>query len=324
LINVLGFFEPVGRNMMIRLVMFLLLTALILTGASAIVQRGWQVTHTGDPSAKVSKAQPVEIVASLYAWATSTPERELPALVRQISDRAPWLPTTSLHQAQVAAGGFVKDVLNSDTISRATAWVKNSVEGIASSVGIGGTAPAPAPAQVAAKAPESKPVPVPPVASAAPAPAPAPAPTSTPPAPPSVPVVSVPVVSAPVVSAPVATVQPVAPIPAPGSGKAAPAPTAAKVVDASPAPVLPPSAAPKPVATELWSAGSWSVSQKGCAIGGVAGTGVTLLIGPAEIAAWATGAVVLPATLRVVSTVIGAALVTGCAAGALVAPVVSK
>jgi hypothetical protein len=321
-INVLAFFEPVERNMMIRLVMFLLLTALILTGASAFVQRGWQVTHATAPTAKLSRAEPVEIVASLYAWATSTPESQLPALVKTMSDRAPWLPTTSLHQAGVEIANVAKDVLHSDTVTGATAWVKDNLQQLASAVGLGGTTST----SVVAETPAPKPAAVAPVA---------PTPASAPP-PASAPVVAAhPVAGTQPAPVPVVVAQapaPAAPSPAPVKAAPAPAPVApAKVAQTSPTlPLPPPATAAKPTGTEsagadLWSAGSWSVSQKGCAIGGVAGTGATLLIGPAEIAAWATGAAaVLPATVRIVGTVIGAALVTGCAAGALVAPVVSK
>jgi hypothetical protein len=75
---------------------------------------------------------------------------------------------------------------------------------------------------------------------------------------------------------------------------------------------------------EVSNASGWSVSKEGCAIGGLAGTGASLVIGPAELAAWVTGTAALPATVRVFGTVIGAALITGCATGALVAPVVTK
>ncbi len=275
--------------MMIRLVMFLLLTALILTGASAFVQRGWQVTHAADPAAKLTRAEPVAIIASLYAWATSTPESDVPALVKQFSQQAPWLPTTSIHEAGIELAGAVTTALHSDAVTGATAWVKGSASQVAAYVGLGGSAPAPAPVAVAtpAPAPAAKPV-------AAAAPTPAPAPVAS---------------SAPVV---VAQAPAVAPAPVP------PARTVQTI------PTRPLAAAVAPAPAELWSTGTWTLTQKGCAIGGLAGTGASLVIGPAELAAWVTGAAVLPATLRVVGTVIGAALVTGCATGALVAPVVIK
>ncbi len=304
-LNPLVYFEPVERNMMIRLVMFLLLTALILTGASAIVQRGWQVTHTSNPASKVTQAKPAEILAAMYAWATLTPEREVPTLGKRISDQAPWLPTTSIEQASVGIAKFVSDVVHSDAVTGAAAWVTHTYNGAVSSVaswaGIGAAVPTP----VALQTPAPRPVAV--------AAAPAPVPAKVAPAP------------APVAPPPAMVAQSVVPtLTVPTPSPSAP-PVPARVVQATPTLPLPPPVVAKPAQqAELWKSGSWSVTQKGCAIGGLAGTGASLLIGPAELAAWVTGAVVLPATVRVVGTVIGAALVTGCATGALVAPAIAK
>ena len=87
-------------------------------------------------------------------------------------------------------------------------------------------------------------------------------------------------------------------------------------------------AAEKPVATgiertEVRTSTAWTPTERGCALGGLAGGGATLVFGPAEVAAFAAGAAV-PATIRVVGTVIGAALVAGCAAGAVVVPMLDK
>ena len=50
-----------------------------------------------------------------------------------------------------------------------------------------------------------------------------------------------------------------------------------------------------------------------------------LVVGPAEVAALTTGAAAaLPATARLVGTVIAGALVTGCAVGAVVAPLLDQ
>ncbi|MEI6558635.1 MAG: hypothetical protein WCO00_09525 [Rhodospirillaceae bacterium] len=141
---------------------------------------------------------------------------------------------------------------------------------------------------------------------AAPAPAPAPAPVAVAAAP----------APAPVVKAPAAA--PLAPpTPAP-----APVPMVAKAKEAPVAPVAPTRQADDVAGPEVLSlGGNWTVPQKGCAIGGVTGLGAALVVGPAEVAALTTGAAAaLPATARLVGTVIAGALVTGCAVGAVVAP----
>ena len=170
----------------------------------------------------------------------------------------------------------------------ATKMVNDVVAWVSGGGGV--VAPAPVAAKPAAPAPVSAPAPAPapkPVAVAvAPAPAPAPVVKAPEPAP------------APIVMAPKAPVAPAAPT---------------KQADASSGP-------------EVLSAGSdWTPPQKGCAIGGVTGVGAALVVGPAEVAALTTGAAAaLPATARLVGTVIAGALVTGCAVGAVVAPLLDQ
>ncbi len=150
-----------------------------------------------------------------------------------------------------------------------------------------------APAKPAAPAPAV----VPAVVAAAPAPAPVPAPAP-----------------APVVKAPVAAPAPVAP-------PAAPKPVAAPVAPAAPTVQAEAAAGPEVLSV----GGDWTPPQKGCAIGGVTGAGAALVIGPGEVAALTTGAAAaLPATARLVGTVIAGALVTGCAVGAVVAPLLDQ
>ncbi len=282
---------------MIRLLMFLLLVALILTGGSAVVYRGWQVTHASQPAAKIAKAKPAEIVASLIAWGTSAPETAIPALTRDVVKQAPWLPETTLQDVRVATAGVFKTFTDNETVASATTWATDKLAGAASSLGLSPSAqvaqaPAPQPA-VARPAPQPV-APPPPPAPIVSAPPQAPAPTKT-------------VTAAPVTVAP------------PPAAPAAPV-VVAKVAPSRPAPIE-----VAPAETEVSNASPWTVTEKGCAVGGIAGTGASLVIGPAEIAAWATGAAaVLPATARLVGTVIGAALLTGCATGALVAPAIAK
>ncbi len=145
----------------------------------------------------------------------------------------------------------------------------------------------------------------------------------------------------------VVAVKPVAPAPAPVqvAKVAAPAPVA-KAPEPAPAPVVAPVAAaiapvvkPAPVAPAaptaqaeastgpevLSSGGPWTVTQKGCVIGGATGLGATLVLGPSQVAAFTTGAAVaLPATARLVGTVIAGALVSGCAVGAVLAPMLDR
>ena len=154
----------------------------------------------------------------------------------------------------------------------------------------GGGAPAavPAPVKPIAMAPAPKPVaPTPPVAAPVAAPVPAPAP-----------------VVAPVASAPVAM-------------------KAKEVLVAPVAPAVQTRQAESASGPDVISiGGEWTPPQKGCAIGGVTGVGAALVIGPAQVAALTTGAVaVLPSYARMVGTVIAGALVTGCAVGAVLAPV---
>ncbi len=264
---------------MIRLIMFLLFVALILTGASGVIARGWQVTHTSQPTADVTKAKPAEIIASLIAWTTSAPERDLPALTKEVAARAPWLPQGTVLDAQTAV---VAAINSNEDVASAIGWVKSSYTTVVSSLGLSQT-PAPV---VSATKPQAAPVPTQVVAQVAPVPA------------------------------------KVAPAPAPVPA-AVPAP-APKVVTSTTTAVVQPPAAAKPVITEVANNNGLTLAEKGCALGGLAGTGASLVIGPSQIAAWATGAAVLPSTARLVGTVIAAALVTGCTAGALVAPAVAK
>jgi len=123
--------------------------------------------------------------------------------------------------------------------------------------------------------------------------------------------------------APAPVVAAAAPAPAPAPKPAPPvvvaespkAPVASVKTPAAPPPAV---AAPE-LSPELRIATDLTPKQKGCVVGGAAGTGAALVVGPTEVAAFATGAVV-PATARVIGTVIGSALVAGCAAGYLVAP----
>lgn len=121
--------------------------------------------------------------------------------------------------------------------------------------------------------------------------------------------------------APVVVPAPV-PVPAPAPViVAAPKPAPVTVSTDSVKPAIapkPPVAAPE-ITPELRIATDLTPAQKGCVFGGAAGTGAALVVGPTEVAAFATGAAV-PATVRVIGTVIGSALVAGCAAGYLVAP----
>jgi len=135
---------------------------------------------------------------------------------------------------------------------------------------------------------------------------------------------------APVV-APVAVAAAPAPVvkaPAPAPAPAAPAPVAmiAKPAPAPVAPAAPTHQADAAAGPEVLSAGGdWTVPQKGCAIGGVTGAGSALVIGTGEVAALATGAAAaLPATARVVGTVLAGALAAGCAVGAVVAPLLDQ
>ena len=121
--------------------------------------------------------------------------------------------------------------------------------------------------------------------------------------------------------------KPAAPAPAPVAKAPEPAPAPAPVAIKAPvAPVAPTRQADAASGPEVLSAGGeWTVPQKGCAIGGVTGVGAALVVGPAEVAALTTGAAAaLPATARLVGTVIAGALVTGCAVGAVVAPMLDQ
>ena len=103
---------------------------------------------------------------------------------------------------------------------------------------------------------------------------------------------------------------------------AVPAPAPAPAPKAPVSPAAPTVQAAAAAGPEVLSAGGdWTPPEKGCAIGGVTGAGAALVIGPAEVAAMTTGAAAaVPATARLVGTVIAGALVTGCAVGAVVAP----
>ena len=134
------------------------------------------------------------------------------------------------------------------------------------------------------------------------------------------------VAAAPKPAAPVVAPAP-APAPAPVAKAPEPAPAPAPVAIKAPvAPVAPTRQADAASGPEVLSAGGeWTVPQKGCAIGGVTGVGAALVLGPAEVAALTTGAAAaLPATARLVGTVIAGALVTGCAVGAVVAPMLDQ
>jgi hypothetical protein len=156
------------------------------------------------------------------------------------------------------------------------------------------TKPAPAEIKVAAPAP------------AAPAPAPA---AAVPPKP-----------AAPAVAAAPAPVP--APAPAP-----APAPVPAPVAKAAPAPApapVPPSAAKPAGPAALVKTEITPESGKGCVIGGLTGTGLTVAIGPAEVAALLTGAALLPISPLAVGATLGAAFLGSCVVGAWVAPMLGN
>ena len=130
-------------------------------------------------------------------------------------------------------------------------------------------------------------------------------------------------------AAPAAAVAVAVAVPAPAAKAPVVAPVAmmTKLAPAAPvAPAVPTRQADAAAGPEVLSAGGdWTVQQKGCAIGGVTGAGSALVIGTGEVAALATGAAAaLPATARVVGTVIVGALAAGCAVGSVVAPLLNQ
>lgn len=117
-------------------------------------------------------------------------------------------------------------------------------------------------------------------------------------------------------AAPAPITRPVAPAPAP----VAPPVVAAAPVESPKAPVAPAPLVPVPDLTpDLRISSDLTPAQRGCVVGGAAGTGAALVIGPGQIASAVTGSA-LPPTTRAIGTVLGAALLGGCAAGYVVVP----
>ncbi|CAK0758167.1 membrane hypothetical protein [Azospirillaceae bacterium] len=149
-------------------------------------------------------------------------------------------------------------------------------------------------------------------------------------------------------AAPAAAVAPVAAVPAPAPAVKAPvtAPAPAPLAAPAPmapaaappvaiAPVTPPSAGspktstpPAPTPSIMTTEGGTSAAKtdpnsgKGCVFGGLAGTGLTVMLGPAEIATLIAGAAVLPISPVVIGATLGSAFLTSCVLGAWLAPMV--
>ncbi|MEI8393569.1 MAG: hypothetical protein WCF85_02460 [Rhodospirillaceae bacterium] len=109
----------------------------------------------------------------------------------------------------------------------------------------------------------------------------------------------------------------------PGNSTPAPAPAPAM------APPSAKTAAPTPQTPEMPRAElrvttAATPVQKGCLYGGLTAAGTSLLIGPGEVLAWVTNSPALPTSVRIAGIVLSGAMVSGCAAGALVAPSVLK
>ncbi len=64
-----------------------------------------------------------------------------------------------------------------------------------------------------------------------------------------------------------------------------------------------------------------AVVQTGaCVVGGLAGTGAAMVVGPAEVAGLVAGAVLAPVSVPLTAAVLGGSFVTGCAASVVMAP----
>ncbi len=271
---------------MSKFLMVVLSVALLGLGSAGVAFRGWQETHPGDTAPDLTKHSTAEIVASTYVWITGGAVKDIPSLAEQISDQTPAMPRFD----------FSKIDLNK-TVGDVVAWVS------------GATASAPALAPVAVK-----PVAPPPIA-AAPVPAKEAKGTTTVSAPAAAPDANEAKLAAPVPG----TV--VAPAAVPVAVRASQTPDAAPVAAAAPTRQADAAAGPQVLST----GSSWTVKQKGCAIGGVTGAGAALVLGPGQVAAFTTGAAAaLPATARLVGTVIVGAVVSGCAVGTVLAPMLGR
>ncbi|CAK0741641.1 membrane hypothetical protein [uncultured Gammaproteobacteria bacterium] len=133
-------------------------------------------------------------------------------------------------------------------------------------------------------------------------------------------------------SPPVVAVASVPASPAPAPQVAAPQAPAAKVSAPPPVAVAPPAAPPAPPPTVAAPVAPAVPAKtiaslptrhgKGCLIGGALGTGFTLVVGPAELAALVAGAALTPLSPLALAAALGVAALGSCAVGVAVAPMV--